>query len=801
METRNDPEEKEYGEFYKKNSKKEKLILSYADNFRRQYRQLYGDRKALFLTPVNEHGIEKFICTTLKPTKLPYKELYDYDLAGEFVADYLTYEVLEKPNKLPEKLVSPTLVLRQQKGNSFDHSVLLCSLLLGVGYDAYCVCGYATREVCMMDQTRNICPALEDKVESEDTKKDNTPNKYAVRPPKNFSSNFIAKMQARKEAEQKAEEERQHQEELQRIAEADKPPADQYYGLRVHCWVLVLAGKREVAQNFFIEPSTGETHSLDWDQYLGIESLWNHKNYWVNMQDCAAGVKGLSYDLGDAIKWEFFFLNIEKPLLVVPPDDEPQLAEDEDEDNSIEEKDEIDLPPSWVDPLIITPKAFATRCPRGVKTVLYKKAKLEKFAEYLNQDGMTSRLTIYSDMALSNPLEVRETFSYREDKLTLRVTNSRNGQVHEQFSPGRSNHLKEHIYNSNISSEATRIMTFYSHARVDGLVRREQNSHEMKEAFKGRVDFLCLRHVFYSKRVKKFEPAEVGNKKTIMKIVEEFERDQSKPATKDVAQRSFLLSESRIELVYHLSPEHITQNTREFVIPQLSADQGFNLTWSPDMTSAYHADLHEAEPKDRELFTLLEELVKIQEQSQAIVRTSEQEVVNILESRNTEEAKPTLSISVYNVERNEKARKYRQEQEQRAAEEERLRKEKEMDYLAPFLARLGDPPTLTKDQAQRVHDDCLQDLKSRLIDVANIIQTRYEQETTALQKRQTEYQQHQSSVSKQDEEEYIDYCKEAMFRIHILGRRLENHKSQAPKRYHGLEVRLKHDPRMTVLYQ
>ena len=111
------------------------------------------------------------------------------------------------------------------------------------------------------------------------------------------------------------------------------------------------------------------------------------------------------------------------------------------------------------------------------------------------------------------------------------------------------------------------------------------------------------------------------------KIVEEFERDHSKPATKDVARRSFLLSESRIELVYHLSPQHITQNTREFVIPQLSADQGFNLTWSPDMTSAYHADLHEAEPKDRELFALLEELVKVQEQSQAIVRTSEQEVL------------------------------------------------------------------------------------------------------------------------------------------------------------------------------
>ena len=46
-----------------------------------------------------------------------------------------------------------------------------------------------------------------------------------------------------------------------------------------------------MAQSFFIEPSTGEAHSLEWDQYLGIESLWNHKNYWVNMQYCAAGVK------------------------------------------------------------------------------------------------------------------------------------------------------------------------------------------------------------------------------------------------------------------------------------------------------------------------------------------------------------------------------------------------------------------------------------------------------------------------------------------------------------------------------
>lgn len=75
------------------------------------------------------------------------------------------------------------------------------------------------------------------------------------------------------------------------MQEAEAPPPDPHHGLRFHSWVLVLAGKREVAQSFFLEPTTGEPHPLDWEEYLGVESLWNHKNYWVNMQDCSQGVK------------------------------------------------------------------------------------------------------------------------------------------------------------------------------------------------------------------------------------------------------------------------------------------------------------------------------------------------------------------------------------------------------------------------------------------------------------------------------------------------------------------------------
>jgi hypothetical protein len=86
----------------------------------------------------------------------------------------------------------------------------------------------------------------------------------------------------------------------------EKPPPDPLHGLRIHSWVLILPGKREVPEGFYIEPFTGIAHPLDSSNYLGIESVWNHQNYWVNMQDCSEGVKvcldinmnGLEGDLG-----------------------------------------------------------------------------------------------------------------------------------------------------------------------------------------------------------------------------------------------------------------------------------------------------------------------------------------------------------------------------------------------------------------------------------------------------------------------------------------------------------------------
>jgi len=51
-------------------------------------------------------------------------------------------------------------VLRLQQGHCFEYSTVLASLLTGVGYDAYVVSGYATKEICLMDETRETCPMM-----------------------------------------------------------------------------------------------------------------------------------------------------------------------------------------------------------------------------------------------------------------------------------------------------------------------------------------------------------------------------------------------------------------------------------------------------------------------------------------------------------------------------------------------------------------------------------------------------------------------------------------------------------------
>ncbi|XP_055956877.1 dynein regulatory complex subunit 7 [Patella vulgata] len=768
----------EFPDSYKNNLPKELLILQYSDNFRRQYVHLYRDRKPLFLNPVNECGVEKFVCTTINPTQLPYKELYDWDTAAEFVADYLDFETLDPPYELPTRLLSPTTVLKRQKGNCFEYSTLLCSFLLSAGYDAYVVNGYATKETCLADETREICPLLTKKEQKVEEAKKKELKKYTVKPPRDLQSKFEMKMEQRKIAAKEAEEAKRRQEEIERQLELEKPPPDPLYGLRIHTWILVLSGKREVAESFFIEPFTGLPYPVDSTNYLGIESVWNNTNYWVNMQDCSNGVQGLSYDLGDCTRWEYMFPGLDKPLLQIPEAEEDLMAgldEEEDEDKEIEKH--LDMPPTWVEPLKLSLKDFQMRCPLGKKSKLYKRAKLEKFAHYLMPDGLISRLSVYDDRELTDLMLIKEYYAHRQDKLHTKIHNHRTGWISEHFYPGRHRCLKEHQYKASAPApENERTMIFYNEARVDGLKKRIETPLEMTEHFVNRDDFMFYKHVDFGKRQKKFGPQEgsgSGNTRPINKMIQKFHRNKSKQANEDIAELIFLISEDKIQISYHTEDARIVSSTREYIKPSNWEEKGATLKWESDqLHQTFQVDADIKSKKQVDIYQMMLHLLKCEDVCRERVRESEDEVREILNGRSKEDTESELEIGVYDTERNEKAKTHRKELERLQLEEKMRKQEMEIDYLAPFLAQIGDPEKVLRNQAFKLKEDCLNDLKQRLIDKANLIQARFEKETQELQKKQAWYQQNQVNMPKENEEDYLNYCSDAMFRIHILEVRL-----------------------------
>lgn len=798
----------EFPASYKDNLPKENLVLQYAENFRLQYVHLYRDRKPLLLNPINECGTEKFVCTTIRPTQLEFKEFYSWEGCSEFVADYLNFETLEPPYELPKRLISPPSVLKRQKGNCFEYSTLLCSLLVGAGFDAYVVSGYATHETCLADESREICPLMKKKEEKKEEEKKKEIKKYTVKPPRDLRSKFELKQAAKEKAEKEAEEEKRRREEEDRIAELEKPPPDPLFGLRIHSWVLVLSGKREIPESFFIEPLTGLSHPVDSPNYLGIESVWNHVNYWVNMQDCSEGVKGLSYDLGDCTKWEYMFPSIDKPLKIPGEDGfedfEDEEEEEEDEENPSSKLEHLDMPPSWVDVIKLTLKDFQMRCPHGKKVKIYKRAKLEKFAHYLMKDGLISKLSVYDNRELTDLVMVKEYFAHRVDKLTQRVNNHRTGWVVEYFDPGRLKCVKEHQYKSSAPGpENERTMIFYNEARVDGLIKRVETPTEMTEEYSDRDDFLYYKHVDFGKRPKKFGPQDgpsSKNERPIIKMIQKFNRNVSKPAGEDIAELVYLVSEDKIQMTYHTEDPRIASSTREYIKPPNWAEKGATLTFNPDMHQSFQVDPASKQSKQVELYQMLLDMLKTEDLCRARCRESEDEVKEILNERTKEETTLELDISVYDTERNEKAKKHRRELERQQLEEKMRKQDMEIDYLAPFIARIVQGDKITREEAYMLKTEALKDLKERLINKANLIQARYEKETQMLTDKQAWYHQNQLSCNKEDEEKYMTFCQETLFKIHMLELRLARHKETAPHKYMALDRRLRDDQRLAEYF-
>ena len=121
-----------------------------------------------------------------------------------------------------------------------------------------------------------------------------------------------------------------------------------------------------------------------------------------------------------------------------------------------------------------------------------------------------------------------------------------------------------------------------------------------------------------------------------------------------------------------------------------------------------------------------------------------------------------------------------------------------MDYFIPFLRNVKNIAKLKKEEALEIRQNCLDALKARLVERANIIQTRLNEENIKLARKQEQFQRSQRE-GELSSEEYEKYCTDAMFRIQILEQRLVAHEEAALKKFSDLDLRLANDPRLKVL--
>ncbi|XP_049609559.1 dynein regulatory complex subunit 7 isoform X1 [Syngnathus scovelli] len=776
-------------ESYRCNSVEEVRLLAIADNFQRQYSLLCPERKSLLLCPINECGVQKFVSTTLRPTMTSHPELLNWEGCASFVADFLSLNPLEPPGELPRFLFSATSVLRSQTATCFEYASVLCSLLLGANYDAYCVSGYASKEMCLLDQRLQECPLLDtqEKAAASDLPVDSEPAVRFQREPK---SRFLTQQAKKKQEETDAKAKKQE--------EVLQPPDDPLQGLRVHCWVLVLAGCRSVEDNFFVDPMTGRSYSTTYEHFLGVESVWNNLNYYVNMQDCKDGCAELVYDLHDIKLWEpiLFGVTSKRQLSInLLKRKEMKMMGMTWEDEEEEEDRVFEMPRSWVSSISISQQDLETRWPGGKKLTRYKKAELERFAPYLRMDGLVTRLNIYKDMDCTEVVTVKDWYKDRNDHLKERVLDKLTGITTERFTPGRHFHLLFHKFTSAQTDGNEHDMEF-SGARVDGLVRRVDTPGEMTESFEGREDFLYYRQVIFDSNVQLPKEA-VPEERPLLKVLERFHRNPNKDANDDVAERVFVASQRRIEVKYHLEEHRFVPCMRTFIKPRDSSDHQHKAEdFRPDMVSGFHVDPAKKPLHTLALYDLLSDLVKAEKDVALQIMSSKKEVQDIMVCREQEETDILLHFSPWTTTGAAKARNLREEMERVATEEQRWLQENENDFLAPFLNRLCDIEIVRADDAQRLYNDCLTEFKERMVAQARLIQEHHKQATQALQKIQEHYQEDQQNMSHQEEKEYQAHCAQHTSQIHIAQKRLSMHKRSAAQRYRALDQRLKQDPRL-----
>jgi len=373
----------------------------------------------------------------------------------------------------------------------------------------------------------------------------------------------------------------------------------------------------------------------------------------------------------------------------------------------------------------------------------------------------------------------------------------------DTFLPGRVGGLKQMTEWAGIRRE----IDFYPNARQDGLYRREEDfGLKLIDRFTNRPDMMCYRSATLTEErsgaanmLWVLPPGGVrgGNydlvaHKMAIKYEKKSDSTSDSLASKilskvdeNLAKRSFYLSEYRIRSQYHIKPGQVQPDE----VTHYSDRKG-----SLGLTSREEYELSLVVQSEKECLAAVKNYQLEMNDLTLQRRKEETEKVYLIEPI-FEAAPKKMQALLHN-------RDGSYDDGDEEAKKNGANLQPSVDYLTPFLTGLKDSTgsRLTREEATRVRESCLRSLKERLLERANIIQNRLNDENVKLSKRQATFQRNASrDADPAAEEEFERFCADAMFTIGILEQRLVAHEESALKKYQQLDEKLSKDPRLSAL--
>lgn len=762
-------------------------FLTKIDDYLINFWKEFPYRMKIFLTVQIEDGRKAFLSSLIRPTALKFLETHTVDNACHFVANLCNYQILFDSFGPPTLISTPNFTIQTQFGDIYDLSVLLTTILCGIGYDAYVVVGYANREITLCDLRYRPCPAcIEDNTVIE---KSNIPdNKYVkavVGRLLNLNSGFDD-LKVNPPAPPPP------------APYAPDPPEDPYEGRRLFAWVMVNSARLDVPSTIFIDPATGDQFPITSTNFGGIELVFNFKNVWINLQERDFVKTEDTMDFSASELW--------RPVL----------------DTSSK------LPSPIVEKLEVPEKLVFEKYPDAEKRFLWRDALEELHAPYTRPDGLVSRYFIF-EKELSNIYQIREYFQSLRQYLIHRRIFIPEEEMIEKFESQsilalRPNEIKEDpkagkadiprpigILSHHIKHEKWRLIQFDPVIRLDRLkTRKEIFGQYIFEYFDNRDDGLVRRKL---KIVP--ENSTSATKMILFQSGPKIERMTQKyihpskvnspyhdtyAVANSVYKVAFDFVTGTMKIVFHHEPHSIAQYSIEYK-KDTEKDKKFNS----------HLNKFDPNPPKIDPWTLKNtqfQLSEICDKGMQEAQSIATEIVQWIQFRTEEEARPFLKLKSTEITLH---RKLFTEMEKTDvlvdkpppepkigdddANKDNLNILDASDPLCVYFPPEGGE--MTQEKADEVVRKATAALIERLNNEEHLIDNRLKTEQANLRNkiREFEYDQHQSRSKKQGDE-HAQYVIKQNFLIAVLQKRQARFLETARRRQFELAKSLKNHPKL-----